>query len=256
MLKILPYKIGSKSARALARALGVLRIHNPRYRQKRRDIIMNWGTSHPVQLLRFALNQPAAVAKASDKLVALQALKAASIPCPDFTTSHSEAAGWLRQQRRVVVRHLLSSHSGNGTQVVEPMPTQDECLAAMPEAPLYTKYFRRDAEFRVHVFRGEVIDYVHKKRRRGYENDPNFNPYVRTHRHGWVFAREGVQLPTCCSQAAIAAVSALGLDFGAVDTLYRAPESCVVLEVNTAPGVEGTTLQKYVGAVRKYLTRF
>jgi D-alanine-D-alanine ligase-like ATP-grasp enzyme len=36
------------------------------------------------------------------------------------------------------------------------------------------------------------------------------------------------------------------LDFGAVDIIYNAKRNeCYVLEVNTAPGLEGTTVEKY-----------
>ena len=45
---------------------------------------------------------------------------------------------------------------------------------------------------------------------------------------------------------AVNAVKALGLDFGAVDIIYNEKENqYYVLEVNTAPGLEGTTLIKY-----------
>ena len=47
-----------------------------------------------------------------------------------------------------------------------------------------------------------------------------------------------------------AAIKALGLDFGAVDIIYNeAEDQHYVLEVNTAPGLEGTTLQKYTEAI-------
>ena len=47
-------------------------------------------------------------------------------------------------------------------------------------------------------------------------------------------------------QEATAAVEALCLDFGAVDVVWNATKNkAFVLEVNTAPGVEGTTLEEY-----------
>ena len=42
------------------------------------------------------------------------------------------------------------------------------------------------------------------------------------------------------------------LDFGAVDLIWNEHENkCYVLEVNSAPGIEGTTLQQYVTAFAK-----
>jgi len=55
---------------------------------------------------------------------------------------------------------------------------------------------------------------------------------------------------------ALAAVSALGLDFGAVDIIYNEHENqYYVLEVNTAPGLEGTTVEKYAEAFAKEFSR-
>jgi len=45
----------------------------------------------------------------------------------------------------------------------------------------------------------------------------------------------------------LASVMALGLDFGAVDIVYNENDNkAYVLEINTAPGLSGTTLEKYV----------
>jgi D-alanine-D-alanine ligase-like ATP-grasp enzyme len=49
---------------------------------------------------------------------------------------------------------------------------------------------------------------------------------------------------------AIGSVNILGLNFGAVDVIYNEKENkYYVLEVNTAPGLSGTTLEKYVDAI-------
>jgi glutathione synthase/RimK-type ligase-like ATP-grasp enzyme len=46
----------------------------------------------------------------------------------------------------------------------------------------------------------------------------------------------------------------LGLDFGAVDIGHRIIDNKVfVFEVNTAPGIEGTTLQRYVNTFNEYI---
>ena len=48
------------------------------------------------------------------------------------------------------------------------------------------------------------------------------------------------------------AIKVLGLDFGAVDIIYNKQEDkWYVLEVNTAPGIYGTTLDKYVNAIMR-----
>ena len=50
-------------------------------------------------------------------------------------------------------------------------------------------------------------------------------------------------------------IQALGLDFGAVDILYMASnDTAKVLEVNTAPGIEGDTLVDYYNAFMKEIS--
>ncbi len=247
-LKIYPYKIGSESARALARALGVKRIiPEGSYRPTERTMVINWGSSSFHFNHSNVLNKPAAVAIAANKLSTLSKLRATGVPVPDFTTSHAEAMDWLDDDYRVLVRNTLTGHSGAGIQVIRPGDT-------LPYgAPLYTRYTRKDSEYRVHVFKGSVIDYSEKRKRNGGEavgtSDSNL---IRNHSNGWVFCRDGVYLSDMVRAVAIKAVAALGLDFGALDIIVRG-DKCYVLEVNTAPGVEGTTLQKYVEAFRPYV---
>ena len=67
-----------------------------------------------------------------------------------------------------------------------------------------------------------------------------------------MFCRDDVVRNDTMDLLAISAVDSLGLDFGAVDIIWNESEDqYYVLEVNTAPGVEGTTLQKYTEAILK-----
>jgi D-alanine-D-alanine ligase-like ATP-grasp enzyme len=48
------------------------------------------------------------------------------------------------------------------------------------------------------------------------------------------------------------AIINLGLDFGAVDIIYNEKNNrWVVLEVNTAPGLSGETLNRYVEMIKE-----
>ena len=53
---------------------------------------------------------------------------------------------------------------------------------------------------------------------------------------------------------AIRATRALGLNFGAVDIIRDINNNSFVLEVNTAPGLEGLTLINYTNAIKEYLS--
>jgi glutathione synthase/RimK-type ligase-like ATP-grasp enzyme len=243
-LKILPYNIGSESAKALAQALGVKRIKpHGNYRPQSFVTVLNWGFSgefsHPKML-----NKPSAVARASNKLTTLRVLKDAGIPVPDFTTDKAAARAWQQDGFRVLCRTLLNSHSGKGIVIAQP---EDSLVSA----PLYTKYTNKDYEYRIHVFNGHVIDICEKRKRNGEETTNNL---IRTLSNGWVFCREGVNLSEAAKSRSIKAVQALGLDFGAVDLIARGSHHWV-LEVNSAPGLQGTTLEKYTEALRSYNIR-
>ena len=63
-------------------------------------------------------------------------------------------------------------------------------------------------------------------------------------------------MPEVVKNTSIEAVLALNLDFGAVDIAYNEKDdNCVVLEVNTAPGMrrQTTTHFNYVNAISRML---
>jgi hypothetical protein len=138
----------------------------------------------------------------------------------------------------------LTGHSGNGIVIIEP----DGHLI---NAPLYTKATKHKYEFRVHVFKGKVIDVQQKKRRIDYRGP---NTGIRNHSNGYIYARVDIDVPEILLSSSIQAVNLLGLDFGAVDVGYRERDSRVfIFEINTAPGLVGTTLNKYVNTFKEYL---
>jgi glutathione synthase/RimK-type ligase-like ATP-grasp enzyme len=98
---------------------------------------------------------------------------------------------------------------------------------------------------------GQVIDYQEKLKKRGFEER---DAWIRNHDKGYVFARDGITVPEVVRQLAVKAVGTLGLDFGAVDIGYREKEQLgYVFEVNTAPGLEGHTIESYVNGFKKEL---
>lgn len=257
-LKILPYKMGSESAKELATVLNVMRVRpDGDYVPKIGHICINWGLGRePVWAQRAIargvkiLNKTASVEVAGNKLHALQKLQSSGIAVPEFTTDINVANRWLQSYETVVERHELRGNSGEGIRIVN---LDDEDMpSTVQRAPLYTKFIPKTAEFRVHVFRGEVIDYIEKKRIAADRRPENFNKYVSSVHQGWVFARTGIMENTAVKEIAIKAVNCLGLDFGAVDVIYYEGRP-YVLEVNTAPGLAGTTLVKYANAFRRYM---
>jgi hypothetical protein len=254
MLKVYPYKLGSESARDLANALGVKQIiPGGKFRPGPHHTILNWGSSDMPFRHADTINDPAAVRSASNKLSALIRMDEAGVSVVPFTTNPDRANEWLREGKKVIVRHKLSANSGNGIEVVRPNEGSWR-RALVPRAPLYTKYVKKNREFRVHVFDGHVFDFQEKKKRNGTQFEDDDHALIRSHLHGWIFCRTGVVCPQSVKDEAVKAVRALGLDFGAVDVVVGERDNePYVLEVNTAPGLEQTTLENYVEQIEDYV---
>ena len=253
-LRIYPYKIGSNSASLLAESLRsqglrTFKVYPDRnYNPRNNHVVINWGAgSLPVWYggrYYTMINNCERVAGAANKLISFQELREGEVNIPDFTTDRSIANEWIREGHIVVVRQKLTGHSGEGIILVSGNDT-------VPKAPLYVKYMKKKHEYRVHVFAGQVID-IQQKRRRTDEEPTDYK--VRNHANGWVYCRHDISVPhsSVCEQA-VRAVSALGLDFGAVDVLWNNHyQLSTVLEVNTAPGLEGETVTHYTNAIRRY----
>jgi glutathione synthase/RimK-type ligase-like ATP-grasp enzyme len=218
---------------------------NGLFRPRLRHLVINWGSATRPGWWVNGLNNPDIVRRSSNKLIALQTLKAAGVSVPEFTTDQAEAQRWIRDGKVVVGRRILNGSQGIGCVVWE---TE---TATAERVPLYTRHLRHKREFRIHVFRGRVIDMVEKLKRRGFENR---NAWIRNHNNGYVFARGNINVPNCVISEAIRAASVLGLDFGAVDVAYREKENrAYIFEVNSAPGIEGTTINSYANAIRQEL---
>jgi glutathione synthase/RimK-type ligase-like ATP-grasp enzyme len=243
-LKIFPYKAGSVSAKRLARTLGVLRVSQS-YNARRKDVIVNWGSSTPPHFrwMEQDLNKPQAIALASNKLETfLQFRHTSFTDVPQWTTSQKEAQHWVDLGYTVYCRTNLMGHSGRGIVISRDGDT-------VVPAPLYTEYTKHKHEYRVHVFRGQVIDIQMKRKRNGSLGGSG----IRNHSNGWVYARAEILPPEELLSSSIEAVKLLGLDFGAVDIGHRLIDNkFFVFEVNTAPGLEGTTLDKYSKAIYNY----
>jgi len=255
-IRILPYKRGSNSAGALARGLHALRISltNSNIHNQAPKRIINWGNSGrnlPPQGLgtqHSFINTLEAVGIAANKLLAFEAMEAGGVRIPEYTTEYEEAVEWL-EHGKVVERNTLTGHSGEGIFIVE---DEDELAT---ECPLYVKYIPKQDEYRIHIMAGEVIDMQRKARNRDVA-DEDVNWQVRNHSNGFIFMREGVNPPADVIAQAKAAILSTGLDFGAVDVIWNQHrERAYVLEINTACGLEGTTLARYTGAFREYLDR-
>lgn len=242
---VYPYRSGSKSAKRLAEALGAKRIKllNSKFKESPPKVVLNWGSSScPYE----CLNDASAVSVASDKLLSLKQLSLSGVSVPEWTTDRQIASGWLTEGYTVVCRGKLNGSSGEGITLVTGESEE------LPSVPLYTKYTKKKDEYRVHVFDGKVIDVQRKMRKKDVPDD-EVDWQIRNLAGGFIFGREGVDPSYTILETSVSAVNSLGLLFGAVDIGSHPEEGPRVYEVNTAPGLEGSTVDSYVKAIREYL---
>lgn len=236
-----PYNKGSKSVWNLVESMNALIIKRvgSHYVYRPGDVVINWGCYNLPNFGRI-INQPTAVETATSKLKTFAALKEAKLPIPEYTTDKTKALKWLRNGH-VLGRDIDRGSEGAG------ITTYTQGSDRLGDHKFYVKYKRKVREFRVHVFQGRVIDIQEKLRSQGHDN-----ALVRNTANGYVFARGSLErnpVPEVVHTAAIRAVSALRLDFGGVDIGLSKDGTVLIYEINTAPGIEGTTVTKYRQAI-------
>lgn len=248
-VRVLPYKQGSGGAATLARALGgkVLFVENSRFRPREGDRVVNWGRS--VRPDRFSIdtpivNPPERIRNVSNKLTFFRILRESDADIiPAFWTRREDIPDAAFP---VVCRTVLEGHSGAGIVIA----TSREELV---NAPLYVQYMKKKDEYRVHVGLVEgrknpdKIISVQRKARRRDVPDRDVNWLVRNYANGFTYAREDVRPPADVLDAARRALVACAVDFGAADVIWNEHQGkAYVLELNTAPGLEGSTVDDYV----------
>lgn len=241
------YKLNQRAGQQIAAALGCA-WHYPGsgYEYREGDLIVNWGNGHPLGITASILNKPRAIARSVRKDVTFDYMRNAGVCIPDNTTQMDIARQWIEQGEIVFCRKVLDGCNGAGIVVAR-------TIEELSSAPMYTKYVYNDREFRVHVFKGEVIFFTEKGIAR--DASPNPNPMIKS---GNDWSMQWVDdIHDFIKEDAIKATAAIGLDFAAIDMGYSEStfgndDACWVFETNTAPGGFGpVTLQRYVAAIRK-----
>jgi glutathione synthase/RimK-type ligase-like ATP-grasp enzyme len=244
MKYIYPYKTGLRSVRELRRYSGIrsIKLQNSRFRGPFKTVV-NWGSSAvPDIVLRdnWILNPPDAVSSSANKLTFMETMAWYGVVTPDWTTDLAEAERWLANGSTVMARTKLRGHSGDGIVVCTPE-------TGLTQAPLYTKYIKSKQEWRVHVFNNNVL-FTQRKVRKPDQEVVDW--HVRSHSNGFMFQRHNEQEPEGLRDIAKEVVSSSGLDFGAVDIIWNQRfNQCYVLEVNTAPNLEGQSVEEYARAI-------
>ena len=223
------------------------------FRGKVDDLVVNWGRGSGNDYLEArmgvgkVLNKTQNVALATNKLKSFQAMP--DVKTVEWTTDQAEAQAWLDAGLPVYARTKLQGHSGEGIVVCSNEEMGDvggvATAVGLVDAPLYTKGFNNQRrEFRIHVMKGIPTYVQQKKRRENYRDNALYSNVVRNFHTGWVYATADIHPNIRALEESVKAIEALGLDFGAVDVITRG-DNAWVLEVNTAPGNEGTNTEVY-----------
>ncbi len=221
-LRLVSKKLGSKSLAALAAGLSnavgykVLRSKTPRL--NRNNIVYG---------------------DCKDKLFQYEWFAANEVPALPFTKDSSVVSKWLSSTGQTVfARTLTRASEGKGIVVLEPGDT-------IVPAPVYTLYRKKKKEFRVHVFKDQVVQVLEKRKRKEFTGE--INTKVRNTANGYVFCSQDVVEPEGIRELALKASKVTNSDFRGVDIGYNEKlNQLFVIEVNSAPGCCESTVQKYI----------
>ena len=236
------YRLGGRpTGREIARRLGIS-FGTCSYFDRTRpnwEVAIRWGGAEaPARDTPQTLN-PAEAIRRTGKLTAFRLMQDAGVSIPEFTTNQHEAREWGTRY----LGRTTNDRAGRGITVYG---AGDAPL----HHPLYVRFIPNDREYRLHVVRGVVVSTQRKYLERPELDDGGI---IKNHDHGYVFKTPERELHDSRKQAAIKAVEALGLDFGAVDLIVDQEGKEYVLEVNSAPALSPKRIEQYVEALRPLL---
>lgn len=246
----------SNSAKELARYLGVKRLltnGRSRFRGRVGDVIINWGNvKNKLSNVQY-VNPIDSISIASNKLSTLNKLNEYGVNIPNYYTNYNS----VPDGQLIVARELLSGHSGRGISV------GFKDAGELPRhCGLYTEYIDKVAEYRAIVVNGKVVDFKQKKKRASARDEEGnviedtrieHNEHIWNLDGGYVMCRDNIEHPEEADVQAIKAMEAVGLIYGAVDLIKNSEGDIYVLEINTAFGLEGSTIQLVGDAIKEYI---
>lgn len=203
----------------------------------KKHLIINWGNVPDVQANKSTvINRPDGLAVARNKLETFRALEAANVSIPEYWTSKALASE-ERGRDIVLERHTLTGEAGEGIVVKR---REDE----LDDAPMYVRYIKKSAEYRVHIVAGEAV-FVQQKRRDSEAEQTPDEKLIRNHANGWVFCISEIDedIKEALCDVAEAAAVACDVQLCAVDLIVgRDDGNIYVLELNGKPGLTSPTL--------------
>jgi hypothetical protein len=177
-----------------------------------------------------------------NKLAQYEWFKQQGLSALEFTTNDEKVWEWLSDGCTVFGRKYLNSSCGKGIYIYEPgAPFIHEC-------PVYTLYKKKKREFRVHVFKDVVVSVVEKRKKTGWTDQRETK--VRNLANGYIFCQQVENEPARLRELALKAAGVSPSDFRGVDIGYNERnDDLFIIEVNSAPGITGSNINKYVQGI-------
>lgn len=264
--------MGSTTGRALKKELGI-KGGRELDSAKGYDTLIRWGCSVAPDLdteFNHVINNAAQIARVSNRQHMFADFRRLFGNDPNYdkllryTHGFDVPSDW---ERGALIR---SKFSRWGSDIIKYDPTKDY------DEPAFTgcfcvEYWPGDYEIRVHIMDNRCICMQIKKQREGVATvSPPPDITVRNNVNGWALhpltndeAREKGINKRVLRDFAKLVVTGMNLSFGVADFIVRCSPpartgesrnfSYKLLEVNTAPGLEGYTFEKYVTAFRALL---
>jgi hypothetical protein len=176
-----------------------------------------------------------------DKLHQYKFFRRKELNFPWFTESKEMAAQMMKGAGKVFLcRVLLRGQEGHGIVIAD---TPDQLV----DAPVYVEYRDKTTEYRVNLFRGKVVNVREKRRKIGFDGG---EPRIRNVENGYVYCIPNKVVPEYVLVTARQACKVTDSDIVGVDVAYNANNGeHFIIEVNSAPSMEGVTVDDYAAAI-------
>jgi hypothetical protein len=180
-----------------------------------------------------------------NKLAQYEWFKQQGLSALEFTTSGYTANDWYAEGKVVFGRKYLNSSCGKGIIIFDPSIVEG---FAPNNCPVYTVYKKKKREFRVHVFKDTVVSVVEKRKKVGWTDQRDTK--VRNLANGYIFCQQVENEPAGLRELALKVAGVSPSDFRGVDIGYNERnDELFIIEVNSAPGITGTNIRKYVEGI-------
>lgn len=177
-----------------------------------------------------------------DKLFQYKWFAANEVPALSFTQDAKVVSEWLSDPKNIVfARTLTRASEGKGIVVLEG-------TTSIVPAPVYTLYRKKKKEFRVHVYKDQIVHVLEKRKKKDFNGE--INTKIRNTANGYVFCSDNVVEPDGIRELALKAAKVTNSDFKGVDMGFNEKlNELFVIEVNSAPGIQGTNVDRYIQAI-------